>query len=764
MARADAQKLRIRKVEKPLQRLNGLFNDFLDTVSGPNAKRERELERISDEIDEVIYDDIKELTKFTGDDISVYLVKLFNDQDATRNSSAMNNGQVKNMEELFSEESGSGIFSFFHDRYKNQNLLYEDLSVVCSQLFELKEALNTTRDAIVTSDDISTSVSHSLNFRNQSDDKDRKGLIDTVDNVQKKFDLLQRLKNHIIPNTLQYGKYYVYTVPYSKLFEQHLEKKEKREAKFTNTLESVNNVYSSVVLESFTEDFANGFKTTNESIKDAGKKEVKDSFNGVLNHVSVFNHDIGIPIMEGIDLDALFDTEFGKNVKKVMEDQRKNEKNSPVATPFADGTSDVKSTTAANKDFSQITDCYVKLIDPRKLIPIKILDQTIGYYYVHQTNTEVSRSPFSQTVKASFTTGSAKDLETNFLSKITDKIVKAFDKKYLEENLQFKELILNSLIFNDIYKREIKFQFIPVDYITEFHVNKDENGEGQSVIMPALFYAKLYLSLLIFKMLTIITRSNDTKVYYVKQSGIDQNVSNKVQEVARSIKERQINFMDLLNYNSMISKIGQAKDIFMPIGRSGEKGIDFDILAGQDVQLNSDLMEMLRSNYINSTGVPSVVMSYVNEADYAKTLVMANAKFIGRVVGYQIDFNDCTTQLYKKILKFSSAIDPEVIDNFEFKLIAPRSLNSTNMSDLISNADVTINMMIKAVAGEQSDQSPTDNIVKDILYRKYAKELLPMLPWSRAEDLLEEARIEAVKIAGDKATAAAAAAKVADAG
>lgn len=725
MAKIDAQKVNLKKVEKPVQRLNTLFNNFIDTLSGPNVKREREIERISNEIDDIIYADIKELTKFTGEDISTYLTKMLNDNDNASTNSM--NSQPKNIEDMFSEDSGSGIFSFFNERYKNQNLLYEDLGVICSQLPDLKEAISTTRDAIVTSDDLSVSVSHSVNFKNYSgDDGDKKGLIDTVNNIQEKFDLLTKLKNHIIPNTLQYGKYYVYSVPYSKLFQQHLEKKQKREG------------YNRAVMESVTESTAKTFLDTHSLslAEDSNVKDILKSFNDCIGNIHVFNEEVAIPVLEGVDLSPLLDTEFGKQVQGIIKATEKEKKDRAT---FADGTVEIKD---KDKDFSGITECYVKLIDPRKIIPIKILEQTIGYYYIHQVDAAVSRSPFSQTVKSSFDMNQ-KDIESSFLSKITDKIVKAFNKEYLDENIKFKELILNALIHNDIYKREIKFQFIPVDYITEFHVNRNEDGEGVSSIMPALFYAKLYLALLIFKMITIITRSNDTKIYYVKQSGIDQNVSNKVNEIARGIKERQINFMDLLNYNSMVSKIGHSKDIFMPIGRSGEKGIDFDILAGQDVQLNTELMEMLKTSYVNSTGVPSVIMSFVNEADYAKTLVMANAKFVGRVVGYQLDFNKGVTELYRKILRFSGSIDPETVEGFEFKLLAPKALDNTNVSDLISNADQKFNFMVKALTGDQAEQSPEDAIVKDILYKKIAKDFIPSLPWTRAEELLEEARIEA---------------------
>jgi hypothetical protein len=393
----------------------------------------------------------------------------------------------------------------------------------------------------------------------------------------------------------------------------------------------------------------------------------------------------------------------------------------------------------------------VKLIDPRKIIPIKILEEVIGYYYIHETDLKITKSPFTTNIKLGpGSNANPKDMETAFLTKITDKIVKGFDRKFLENNIKFKELILNSLIYNDVYKKQLKFQFIPVDYITEFSVNQDEEGNGTSIILPSLFYAKLYLALLIFKMITIISKSNDQKVYYVKQSGLDQNVANKVQDVARSIKDKQINFMDLMNYNSMVSKIGASKDVFMPIGRSGEKGIEFDILGGQDVQLNTELMEMLRTSFINATGVPSVIMNYINEADYAKTLVMANAKFLGRVVNYQMDFNPAITELYKKILNFSTDLKPELVDELEFTLSAPKALNTTNMTDLINNADQVIQFMIKAMTGEQAPQNDDDNMFKDILYKKFSKELLPMLPWNNAEKMYEDSKVDLEKIKANK--------------
>jgi hypothetical protein len=35
--------------------------------------------------------------------------------------------------------------------------------------------------------------------------------------------------------------------------------------------------------------------------------------------------------------------------------------------------------------------------------------------------------------------------------------------------------------------------------------------------------------------------------------------------------------MDLMSYQSIVSKVGHLKDLFIPVSRSGERGIEFDM-------------------------------------------------------------------------------------------------------------------------------------------------------------------------------------------
>ena len=537
------------KEKKKVVSLNDTFKNIMKNVSysvhNTDGARDAELYDIMKNVDDIINAELTNTKSITSDDMSTFLVKLFNDFD-------QKSGDIgkKSIDEIFTDES-AGLFQFFQQRYQNQNLLYEDLNMITSQLFELEEAVLTTRDAIVTSDDIAQTVSRTIKFSNvDNDDEIYNTYIRTVEEMERRLKLPTKIKNMIVPNTLTYGTYYVYVCPYSKLFEQQYAKKLK------------DNTINSSLKESITENFIAEFKE-NSVIKNSvasSNKELKNIIESYASDIEVYNDVFSIPLIEGVDLTNLIDDE---KFNKTRNGEVKKAEKQAATYGGSDGTVDIDK--KVDGMFDNQTGCYIKYIEPKKMIPVKILDTIVGYYYIHDVDFQVNKSPFSTTIKVTNqNTQTNEDIENMFLSQITDKIIKAFDKQFLENNNKFKDMILNALLYNDLYKRRISFQFIPREYVVEFKVNEDVNGNGQSVLTKALFYAKLYLALLIFKMISIITRSNDTKVYYVKNSGMDQNITNKIQEVARSIKGRQINFMDLLNYNSIISKIGAYKEVFIP--------------------------------------------------------------------------------------------------------------------------------------------------------------------------------------------------------
>ncbi|HAU83984.1 MAG TPA: hypothetical protein DCW90_00165, partial [Lachnospiraceae bacterium] len=262
---------------------------------------------------------------------------------------------------------------------------------------------------------------------------------------------------------------------------------------------------------------------------------------------------------------------------------------------------------------------------------------------------------------------------------------------------------------------------------------------------PSLFYAKLYLMLLLFKIMSIILYSNDTRVNYIKQSGIDKNIANKIQEIARKKQERKLNLLDLFSYTTLVKKIGSGAEMYIPVGRSGERGYETEILQGQEVQMNNELMELLRKCYILGTGVPDAIINYLNEADFAKSIEMANTKFVSRVVSLQLDFNPALTQFYQMLAKYSLGLPDEVCTKFQYVLTPPKNANNNIKAEAIQATQTLLDFVTPLMYGENAKDDP-DKADEILAFRKkVAAESLPMLHVDHLEELMKEAKLESTK-------------------
>jgi hypothetical protein len=161
--------------------------------------------------------------------------------------------------------------------------------------------------------------------------------------------------------------------------------------------------------------------------------------------------------------------------------------------------------------------------------------------------------------------------------------------------------------------------------------------------------------------------------------------------------------------------------------------------------MQTELMEQLKESYVNGTGVPSVIMNYINEADFAKTLVMANAKHLRRVMMYQDNFSEDLTALYQKILCYCTDIELENIANFRYTLQRPKTLPNNNLVDMIGYGDQILDFIEKSVFGQFAEETPELNSSKDLFRKEMSKKVLPMLPWELVDEIIEDVNMEIVK-------------------
>ena len=736
--------------------------------------RNLDIDKLNNKFQNILKDNISSINSKDSNDITSFISKVWSED---RKSTAFEN-MISNQ---FNSEFGgdlSAMQSFFYDAYKNKLVEQNDLHQIASQLIELTEAINITRDAIISPDVVEGRMSRTLTFGNASEDED--SAISIAEKMEDRFKLLDKIKNFIIPKTLEYGEYYVYIIPYSKMFRDFMKVKDTtnlyksytyHEKVLTESFKDADtkiyrnkNEYDSYIRETY-EKYSKSMAQYNEEQMKVNpdysfisEQEFSKKMTAIFENISVSNDSIPIPFLEeGTSSMETYMKEFvseSGDVKLEKDDsgwrtldsdtRRTNTKRHDSQSTLFDRVASSSEGIKAEKEFNDIRDCYIKLFEPTKVIPIKIVDSPIGYYIVYEEDI----TPLTGAVGNSLYFSKIGDERSKhtIVDAIVDRIVAAFDKKFLKDNIKFKKEIADAISFYSINQKKLKFQFVPVEYMATFKIDVDENGNGQSMLKKSLFYAKLYLLLLLFKIMSIILYSNDTRVNYIKTSGIDKNVSNKIQEIARMKQNRQINLMDLFSYTTLINKVGAGSEMYVPVGRNDTRPMETEILSGQDIQLNTELMEMLKNAYILGTGVPQAIMNYLGEAEFAKVVEQNNTKFNGRVINYQLDFNPDITEMYKKLMRWSTNLSDTEIENFKFILQVPKTSAGNAKAEAIQAFQTISEFIVSIFAGDpnQEEDPKALNKLINIFKRKFAEDQLPMLNMDKIEELWRESEIEAI--------------------
>ena len=199
--------------------------------------RTSDVDALNSRFQKFLNTEVDSLTQKDNDDVTSFLSKLSSSDRKITAAEQILDNQFLNI----TGEDYSAMQGFIYDAYKNRLLEQSDLHEVASQLIELREAVNITRDAIISADVIEGKMNRTLSFGDIDDDQ-ADTYIPMVEKLEEKFKLLDKIKNYIIPKSLEYGEYYVYVIPYSKIFNDFMKEK--------NIVGSKNIYRESTILES----------------------------------------------------------------------------------------------------------------------------------------------------------------------------------------------------------------------------------------------------------------------------------------------------------------------------------------------------------------------------------------------------------------------------------------------------------------------------------------------------------------------------------
>ena len=680
--------------------------------------------------------------------------------------------------------------------------LRQDLDMVVSQIPEWYNALIVTRDAICESDVVDGTLARTIVF-------DKANMMDTTEDTimskieatEEKLRLHSIIKNHVVYNTLFYGEGYVYCVPYAKVFED-LYKYRLKTSEQKNPRNSVASMFeTSSSLTGY--GYGYGESAVEISLKDTVIQEstkVKDK-KLVKEQASLFTEQEIMDIVPGYHMkpmnseqsqsidgpipdkerDQMFDEyvdNLAKNIRYIEQD---------IALPVIEESArdlkrayDVKyqdrgfvqETNAVfenvmtsdgvindiSKEFQNVKGVYLKILPATKLIPIRIDRTVIGYYYISDLTRPDDAGERRNSGLSGYTLRTPSIGHDTFspdkmlCERLASKIINNFNLKFMRDNTALHQQIVAILEAHKFNEAMMRFIYIPAENVCQCTINEDGAGKGHSMLEGGLITARMYMFL---KMYSILFQINNSaiRVYNLRSSGIDKNYKQFVQQIMRKFAARRVTSNDIFNYRSSLTKVSGGSELILPTGPNNEAPVNIETIPASDAPLNDKLLDTLHEEAINSTPVPAIMVKNggVTEIEFSKEAELSNTRFVSFISSCKIDFNRDITLLYRKILRWETDIDPEILQTlkFTFRMVAAKTLAVT--SDMISNFESFFELAAQTflTKKEQQDEEGHDDPQSDIM-REYKKKLigkyLPTIDVEELEKLANEAREEANRL------------------
>ena len=681
--------------------------------------------------------------------------------------------------------------------------LRQDLDLVISQIPEWFTALQITRDAICEADVVDGALSRDIRFKHSKmSDLENENIMATIEEVEERLELNSIIKNHVVFNTLEYGEGYVYAIPYSKVFQdlyKYRLSNHDKNGKYTNLdmieTSSILNGYGfgeSAVEISLTDTVINdstpkkGRKnrnigvfteaevmeieplyhtkvfneddgTVNEKASIEFDKDMEAYFEYVSNNIRYIEKDIALPVIEesAHDLKAVYDTKYCDQhsyvqevdnfFERVMNDPKYYQEDGENVTIDGDD---------IDNNFTNIKGIYLKVLPATKLIPIRVDRNVIGYYYIsdltrpEETGQRRNSGLTGYTLRSPSVGFDTFSPDRMFCEKLASKIINNFNLKFMKDNIALHQQIVSILQSHKFNEAMMRFVFIPAEHVIQCAINKDGIGKGHSMLEPGLVTARMYMFLKLYSLLYQINNSM-VRVYNVRMSGLDKDYKKIVNDTMRKFAARRVTVNDIFNYRSSMTKVSGFSEMIMPMGAGDQAPITFDTIPAAEAPINNELLEQLKNESINATPVPSLMVQTGGESqiEFAKETELANTRFNTMISSFKIDFNVNITKLYRRILRWETDIDPEIIKDLKYVLRMPTAKTLNVTVDMINNFNSLVEVALPIFLKDeevQKDDKPTETArqFKKLLLHEY----IPQINISRFEELASEARARANEV------------------
>ena len=631
----------------------------------------------------------------------------------------------------------------------------QETDEVLKYMPKLHEALMTIKDNVLSADSFSKDY---LNLENDTPTEEYKTqFARNVEDLKKTYDL-EKLTGEIYDEISKYGECFYYCVPYSKAIQRLLNRKNsmrsvvvradyqenaifiegadvsktKVSAPENFKIESENlglnvtftieeGLISSIVNnemqvrdklrkvneQSLTEQYFREQSALNEGIVSISNYGAAYAFN------NIYNQDIeqGAKLPTHHNFDITLDDDL-----ELPQDDEEN----TAADGLVSG--------AVPGKINDMNGCIVKKLKRERITPIIINDISLGYYYfefdqgMDLFDEKLPTTGMVNTITGLRSNGRAEAFDAmqrreELLKNVAAGLAEKIDTKFVDNNQDLKKEIYYILKYNDQFSEavqstgnNIRVTYIPPEDIQHFYFKLDEDTKrGISDLQLSLIPAKLWVAIYITNCLAIMTRGNDKRVYYVRQS-VEQNISKTLLKTINEIKKSNFGIRQIENINSVLNITGRFNDYIIPRGQDGQSPVEFEVMQGQNIEIKTELLNLLEESAINVTGVPIEIINSRQSPDYAMQLTMSNSKFLRFVYSRQAEFQTILSRFFTKLYDIEYGTN----DRIKLTLPPPLFINVTNTNQLIINTNDYCNNIVEIVMANEPNEAVKQEFAKQL--------------------------------------------------
>lgn len=613
--------------------------------------------------------------------------------------------------------------------------LDNEIDLVCRYLPKLEQALDILKYATLTSDNYSKDF---INVQTMDYNKDEMSIFNSkFEALKKKYDLVDKISSYY-DDMSRYGEKWVYYVPYSKEVKRLLQRKAQN-TRNTWDFSALTNVasgyYESSLLESTTikeaSDIAPALAQNNNCFKVFFDKS------GILDSAIHEHSDLVKCLTESGVYNASIHEQFlneAQSDKSTMMTHTIDPDGLELPKGFEDDSSMDGLIVRGNnidKDINiKVPGCVIQELERANVLPLYAENVFLGAYYlefkteenVPYTSKIASRTNMAGTVdsvigKANQEQGT--DYSTKLLNYVSAYIASQINADFVNKNQDLQKEIYAILkhndVFNDISKTEmIKITFLPADDVIQFAFKKDpRTHRGISDLEKSLIPAKLAACVLVTDAIGNMTRGQDKRVYYVRQN-VETNISQTLLNVITQIKKSNFGLRQIESMNNILNIVGKFNDYVIPVGQSGDSPIQFEVMPGQQIETNTELVDRL-TDMAFSNIVPREMMDSITGVDFAAQLTSTNIQFIRKVFSRQSTIESLLSTFFTNLYNYE--YDTNV--TITCKLPAPIFLQMNNINQIIQSASEYASQMAEMEYGDDmsDDAEQLKALFKKNLFR-----------------------------------------------